>query len=51
MAGRGRRFTFHGAYTRKTQARRKEHSVRGFIRRAIIGGHLRYVVLKRKRRR
>jgi len=48
MAGRGKRFTFHGAFVTKAKARRKEKSVGGFIRRTKIKGSVRYLVLKGK---
>ncbi len=47
----GRRVCFHGAFSSKADARRKERRVRGFIRRLRIRGHVRYVVMTRKRRR
>ena len=50
MAGQGRKFTFHGAFDRKEDAKREEKKVHGFIRRAKIRGHLRYVVMKPKAR-
>ena len=50
MAKRGRRVTFHGAFGSKTKAKRKEHSVGGYIRRAKIKGRMRYLVLTRRGR-
>jgi hypothetical protein len=50
MAGRGRTVTFHGAFKSKVRAKRKERRVHGYIRRARIKGHTRYLVLKDKRR-
>ena len=46
MAGRGRRVTFHGAFSTKAKARKKERAVRGFIKRVKIRGSTRYVVMK-----
>lgn len=51
MAGKGKRFTFHGAYGKKADAKRKERAVGGFIERKVIKGHLRFVVMKGKRKR
>ena len=50
MAGKGRRFRFHGAYGTKAAAVRKERSVSGaFIRRKRFKGRgLRYMVLTAK---
>lgn len=45
MAHRGRRVTFHGAFSSKAAARRKEHLVEGFIQARTIRGARRYVVL------
>lgn len=44
-AQRGRRFTFHGAFSSKEKAVAKERAVGGFIRTRTIRGHRRYVVL------
>lgn len=49
MAGRGRKFTFHGAFKSKKKAVRKEHAVGGFIRKKRIRGHTRYVVMRGRR--
>lgn len=51
MSGRGRKVRFHGAFGSKAKAVRKERRVRGFIRKARIKGHTRYMVLTRKRRK
>jgi len=48
MAKRRRNFTFHGAYTKKKDAVRKERSVGGFVRRTKIKGSTRYLVLRPK---
>jgi hypothetical protein len=49
MAGRGRRYTFHGAFNSKAQAQRKERARPGsFIRAFRIRGHNRYVVMKER---
>lgn len=50
MAKRGRKFTFHGAFSTKAKATRKERSVGGFIRKVRVRGDTRYVVMTRKRR-
>jgi hypothetical protein len=49
-AGRGRRFTFHGAFGTKAKAAAKERSEGkgAFIRRVTIRGRRRYVVMKKK---
>ena len=46
MAGKGKKFTFHGAFSRKSDAVREERKVGGFIKRRNIKGHTRYVVMK-----
>lgn len=45
MAGKGRRFKFHGAFGKKSDAKRKERSTGGFIRKASIKGKARWLVL------
>lgn len=45
MAGRGKKFDFHGAFWSKEEAVRKEQEVQGFIRERKIGGRTRYYVL------
>jgi len=47
MAAAGRRVTFHGAFSHKADAVRKERQVGGFIRPAFIRGSGRYLVLTR----
>ena len=49
MAGRGRRFKFHGAFGSKAKAKAKERAVGGFIKRMKIRGDTRYVVMTRGR--
>ena len=49
MAGKGRQFTFHGAFGTKAGAKRKERSVGGFIKRTKIRRKTRWLVLKRKK--
>lgn len=55
MAGKGRRFNFHGMYKAKADARRKEKTVGGFIRairkcsRKTRKCHRRYLVLTRRK--
>lgn len=48
MAKTGRRFRFHGAFSLKKDAKKKERSVGGFIRRIRVRGSTRYAVLTRK---
>jgi len=51
MAKRGRKVTFHGAFSSKAKAKRKEHiSVGAYIRRVKIKGHVRWLVLTRRGR-
>lgn len=51
MAGRGRKFTFHGAFARKIDAEVKSDQFRqAFVRRVRIRGKTRYLVLVRRRR-
>lgn len=46
MAGKGRRYRFHGAFRTKAHARRKERARSGaFIKRVKIRHHTRYLVL------
>lgn len=45
MAGKGKKFDFHGAYTNKADAIDKEKQVKGFIRERKIDGKVRYFVL------
>jgi len=46
----GRRFVFHGAFTSKKDAQRKEGSIRGsFIRIVRMKGGRRFVVMSEKR--
>lgn len=50
MAGRGKKFTFHGAFKSKAAAKRKEKSIGGFIRRTKFCRkkkcRMRFLVLK-----
>jgi hypothetical protein len=48
MAGKGKRFNFHGSYSKKADAVAKEKEVSGFIREKNIGGKTRYFVLTAK---
>jgi hypothetical protein len=50
MAGKGKKITFHGAFSTKARAVKKERSIGGFIRAVSIKGRKRYVVMKRKGR-
>lgn len=45
MAGKGKKFDFHGSYTTKKEAVEKETAVRGFIREHTVNGKTRYYVL------
>jgi len=45
---RGRKFTFHGAFSKKASARKKEKRVHGFILERKIRKHKRYIVVKKK---
>jgi hypothetical protein len=53
MAGRGRKFVFHGAYSpkHKREAVHEEHKLghRGFIIKRKIKGHVREIVLTRRK--
>jgi hypothetical protein len=49
MAGKGKRVTFHGAFTSKRDAVAKERSIGGFIRSMKIRGRKRYVVMKKRK--
>jgi hypothetical protein len=51
MIRRGKKFVFHGSFTDKARAIRKEKSVDGFIRSVQVKGHRRYLVLTRRRKR
>jgi hypothetical protein len=51
MAGKGRRFVFHGSFTSKSKAQRKERAAGGrFIRAATVKGRRRYLVMSERRR-
>lgn len=50
MAKCGRKICFHGAFTSKAKAVKKERQVGGFIRRVKMKGQVRYMVLTRKRK-
>lgn len=48
MAGKGKRFTFHGSFTSKVRAVRKESKVaRSFVRRVRTKNGIRYLVMKK----
>lgn len=47
----GRKICFHGAFTEKKDARRKEKKVHGWIEARNIRGHRRYVVMTEKKHR
>jgi hypothetical protein len=44
MAGKGKKFDFHGSFARKEDAVTKEKEVSGFIREHAIRGKTRYYV-------
>jgi hypothetical protein len=50
MAGKGRKFSFHGAFKRKADAKRREKSIGGFIHATLFCKkkkcHRRFLVLK-----
>ena len=48
MAGVGKYFKFHGSFSKKEDAVKKEAEVGGFIREHEIDGKMRYFVLTRK---
>jgi hypothetical protein len=48
MAKQGRKVTFHGAYSKKEDAVRKERQVDGFIREITVRGRRRYAVMTRR---
>lgn len=45
----GKRVCFHGAFADKSDAKRKEREVSGFIRKIKVRGHTRYAVMTSKR--
>lgn len=45
MAGKGKKFDFHGSFETKDAAVAKEKEVGGFIREKRVNGKLRYFVL------
>jgi hypothetical protein len=45
LAGKGKKFDFHGSFSRKENAMAKEKEVSGFIRERSIKGQTRYFVL------
>ena len=48
MAGRGKKFNFHGRFLSKEEAVSKEKEVSGFIRERIVDGKTYYYVLTSK---
>jgi hypothetical protein len=48
MAGVGKHFEFHGSFSDKSEAVKKEQEVGGFIREKKVKGKMRYFVLTRK---
>lgn len=44
-------FKFHGSFTDKEKAKRKERSVKGFIKVVKVRGATRYAVITRKKGR
>lgn len=49
MAGHGKRFDFHGSFSTKKAAVKKEGEVGGFIREKKVGGKSRYFVLTERK--
>lgn len=49
MAGKGKRFNFHGSFASKAEAVKKEQEVSGFIREHKVGGKIRYYVLTERK--
>lgn len=49
MAGKGRKVMFHGSFTRKADAKRKERRVGGYVKRVKVRGVTRYTVITRRR--
>jgi hypothetical protein len=49
LAGKGKKFEFHGAYSDKPSAVEKEREVGGFIKERRIDGKVRYFVLTVKK--
>jgi hypothetical protein len=49
MAGIGKKFDFHGSFSSKSDAVRKEQEVGGFIRERKVRGKIRYFVLTEKK--
>lgn len=45
MAGKGKKFDFHGSFADKSAAVEKEREVGGFIRERRVKGKLRYMVM------
>jgi hypothetical protein len=45
MAKKGRKFTFHGAFSTKEKAKVKEKQVGGFIKEHKVRGQTRYFVM------
>jgi hypothetical protein len=51
MAGKGRKVTFHGAFAKKTDAKRREKAGPGrYIERTNVRGHVRFVVISRRKK-
>lgn len=49
MAGKGKKFDFHGSFASKSDAMVKEKEVSGFIRERKVGGKIRYFVLTERK--
>jgi hypothetical protein len=49
MAGHGKKFDFHGSFSSKANAVKKEQEVGGFIREKVIDGKTRYFVLTERK--
>lgn len=48
MAGKGRRFMFHGAFKSRRRALARKHKVKGFLKRVTVRGHTRWAVMSRR---
>ena len=49
MAGQGKKFDFHGSFSKKEEAVKKEKEVSGFIRPRKVNGQVRYFVLTERK--
>jgi hypothetical protein len=49
MACKGKKFDFHGSYSTKSDAVKKEQEVHGFIRERVVDGKTRYFVMTERK--